>query len=81
MSFIVTNGAGLQTTALPEVGLLFTELPPSTRASRFGHGDQVGMHSYYDNNTRSTVYTLDAVFYDVYAELTNGTFSLRVRGL
>ena len=74
----MTNGADLKTTSYPSVGFLYTAAAPSTRPSRFGHGAQVGVHAYFDNNTRASEYTLDATFYDVYAQLTNGSFAFRV---
>jgi hypothetical protein len=78
VSFVVQNGVGLATTGLAPLGLLFTELQPKVQGSRFGRGDQVGVHRAFDNATRTTQYTLDNVFTDDYAQLVSGQLQLMV---
>lgn len=80
VSFMVNNGVGLGTLALPGVpsGLLYTMERPNRRAYRLGRGTQVGEHRSADNSVRSVDYTLDGVFYDTYAQLTQGQLALQV---
>jgi hypothetical protein len=74
--FAATNGAGLTTLSQTEIGLLYTETPPATRANRFGHGDQVGVHRSFDNDPRAAAYTLDSTFYNLIADQRHGTVQL-----
>ncbi len=74
-TFFVTNGVGLDTVASVP-GLFYTVERPQTQPLRFGRGDQVGVHKDFDNDVRTSTYTLDHAFYNAVTDPVHGVVTL-----